>query len=211
MERALKVGAKFLLSVLLAVLVYLTALQCSRRRDVPLEELLVDGSELSSVCELGEQEPDQRWDGRTHLDPVPGSAAFPYAIEAQSRSWSRGPGIVVYRHRTPIVAAVQFWLARPELYYFDHLPNFNELPFLPGSGDAKRYPANWRYQAAADQELVVCAMGDPSDCAYWFYQVRYGQYIVAMSFFERDVSAERWQRVTDVVNLHLIRKLDQTK
>lgn len=210
MRSKAKILVHIFVLLIAALLVYLVALH-GARRNVPLEELLVEEAELSSAWETGaQQESDSEWQLLSQsIDVVPGSAAFSYATEAQGRSWGRADGPIineaVFRYRTPVLAAMQLWIARPELFYFDELPNFSA-----SSSGTDRYPSNWKYQPAADQELVVCGMGNPSRCSLWYYHVRYGQYIVSVSFFapKEGISAEDFQRITDRVNARLAQKLD---
>ena len=212
MRSKAKILVHIFVLLIAALLVYLAALHGGARRNVPLEELLVEEAELSSAWETGaQQKSDSEWQllSQSDDDVVPGGAAFSYATEAQSRSWDIADGPIineaVFRYRTPVLAAMQFWIARPELFYLDELPNFSA-----GSSDTDRYPSNWKYQPAADQELVVCGMGNPSRCSLWYYHVRYGQYVVSVSFFapNEGISAEDFQRITDRVNARLRQKLD---
>lgn len=102
---------------------------------------------------------------------------------------------------SPLIAEVSFWLNRPELYHYYHLPNFMGT-LCEDKKDC--YSESIDFPTVnADQVVIVCGMGKPEDCQYWFYWARYGQYIVKTTFFAPN---QGWD---ENLFLNLVKEIDQ--
>ena len=109
-----------------------------------------------------------------------------YAMDSAMRIWthngipSSSPDIIqeVFRYENPIKAAFFYRISRPEIAFSNTWPNFSNP-----ANRSQRYPRNDFYQSEfADQNHVVCAMGEPGSCQIWFYWARYGQYLLSVMY-----------------------------
>lgn len=169
----MKKSKVYIFTLLTVVLLGLLAAHFFSYKDIALEPLL--NQQLSTT-----------WYSRqlqTSLSSsTPGSAAYPWASQMKSCSWTTQGGSTltesVYKYPSPITATVEFWLSKPEIFYKEKFPNFSS-----SSNNSEKYPSFWPKNSDASQESVVCAMGNPSSCSLWYYRARYRQYIFAVELF----------------------------
>lgn len=86
----------------------------------------------------------------------------------------------VYSYKYPLMATFTFWRYHPRIYYKNHWPNLS----CKNCNNENSKPKNWDGSLFnADNEIVICGMGNPESCQLWYVWAKYGKYIISFEYY----------------------------